>query len=281
RKLGVGGCGEVYLALNQETNDWVAIKVMLPETAASESGVKRFLREMANTKALNHPNVVRLRDYGYCDESFFFTLDYCEGGNVVDLMAKRGGRLEVDEAIGIILQVLDGLDYAHHAEIPYVRQADGTIARGRGLVHRDIKPHNIFLTKVNGATIAKVGDYGLAKAFDQAGLSGQSLSGRDFAGTLEFMSRQQLLDYKYVQPEVDVWATAASLYCMLTGCCPRNFDEKEPFLAVLQTDPIPIRQRNPEIPEVLVKVIDLALVDKPDIYFKSAREFRDALVGVI
>ena len=73
RKLGVGGCGEVYLALNQETNDWVAIKIMLPQVAASESGVKRFLREMANTKALNHPNVVRLRDYGYCDDSFFFT----------------------------------------------------------------------------------------------------------------------------------------------------------------------------------------------------------------
>ncbi|MCP2728556.1 protein kinase domain-containing protein [Limnofasciculus baicalensis] len=280
RKLGAGGCGEVYLALNQDTNDWVAIKVMLPQVAASESGVKRFLREMANTKALNHPNVVRLRDYGYCDDSFFFTLDYCEGGNVVDLMAKRGGTLSVEEAIAIILQVLDGLDYAHYAEIPYVRQADGTIAQGRGLVHRDIKPHNIFLTRINSDTIAKVGDYGLAKAFDQAGLSGQTFSGRDFAGTLEFLPRQQVIDYKYVTPEVDVWATAASLYCMLTGCCPRNFDDKEPFLVVLQTDAIPIRQRNSAIPVGLAEVIDFALVDKPDIYFKSAREFKEALVSV-
>lgn len=119
----------------------------------------------------------------------------------------------------------------------------------------------------------------MAKAFDSAGLSGQSLSGRDFAGTLEFMPRQQVLDYKYVTPEVDVWATAASLYCMLTGFCPRNFDEKEPFLAVLQTDAIPIRQRNPAIPEALAKVIDLALVDKPDIYFQTARELKEALIS--
>lgn len=148
---------------------------------------------MANTKALNHPNVVKMRDYGYSDGTFFFTLDYCEGGSVTDLMQQRGGRLSIQEAVPIILQALDGLEYAHNAEIPYVKRADGTIGKGRGLVHRDIKPSNIFLIKVGNAYSAKVGDYGLAKAFDFAGLSGQTMSGSEVAGTLPFMPRQQWL----------------------------------------------------------------------------------------
>jgi eukaryotic-like serine/threonine-protein kinase len=83
-------------------------------------------------------------------------------------MESQGGRLSIDKALEIIFQVLEALDYAHHAEIPYVKLADGGVAKGRGLVHRDLKPANIFLTKSGKKTIAKVGDYGLAKAFDLA-----------------------------------------------------------------------------------------------------------------
>jgi eukaryotic-like serine/threonine-protein kinase len=281
RKLGAGGFGEVYLALNQQNGEMVALKVMLPNIAANQRAIDKFLREMANTKALNHPHVVKLRDYGYSDGTFFFTLEYCEGGSVMDLMQQRGGRLSIQEAVAIILQALDGLEYAHNAEIPYVKRADGTIGKGRGLVHRDIKPSNIFLTKVGNAYSAKVGDYGLAKAFDFAGLSGQTMSGSEVAGTLPFMPRQQLIDFKYAKPEVDVWAMAATLYMMLTGDCPRNFVGNDPLLIVLQTNAIPIRQRNPSIPKPLAEVIDLALIDNPEIYFKTATEFKQALLNVL
>jgi eukaryotic-like serine/threonine-protein kinase len=130
---------------------------------------------------------------------------------------------------------------------------------------------------VDNKVTVKIGDYGLAKSFDLAGLSGQTLTGTQ-AGTPVLMCRQQLLNYKYVQPEVDVWAAAACLYYMLTGAFPRDFTSGDPFLAVLQNDPVPIRQRDANIPQQLAKVIDLALLEKPEIYFKSAAEFKQALL---
>jgi eukaryotic-like serine/threonine-protein kinase len=124
-----------------------------------------------------------------------------------------------------------------------------------------------------------VGDYGLAKAFDLAGLSGQTLTGSK-AGTPAFMPRQQVLNFKYAQPEVDVWAAAASLYNMLTGQIPRNL-EGDPLLAVLKYDAIPIRQRDRNIPKPLAEVIDLALRDNPEIHFKSIDKFKKALLAAM
>ncbi len=277
--LGKGGFGEVYLAQHNQRGNFVALKVMLPTVAANDWAVQLFMRETENTKALRHENVVKLLDYGYSENIFFFTMEYCEGGTVADLIEQQGGRLSVDIAVPIILQVLNGLEYAHKAEIPNVKLGNSGFGKGRGLVHRDLKPSNIFLGNVNGKLTVKIGDYGLAKAFDLAGLSGQTLTGTK-AGTPVFMCRQQLLNYKYVQPEVDVWAAAACLFFMLTGTYPRNFTDSDPFLAVLQNDPVPIRQRDPNIPKRLAEVIDLALVEKPEIYFKSANEFKQALLNL-
>jgi serine/threonine protein kinase len=163
-------------------------------------------------------------------------------------------------------------------EIPNVKLADGSFGKGQGLIHRDLKPGNIFLANVGGKQVAKVGDYGLAKAFDLAGLSGQTLTG-SAVGTLGFMSRQQVIDFKYAKPEVDVWAAAACLYAMLTGCLPRNLQGQDPFVAVLQCDAVPICDRTSAIPKPLAKVIDLALIDNPDIYYKSATDFKQALLN--
>jgi serine/threonine protein kinase len=243
--------------------------------------VNWFLREVENTKCLKHPNVVGFKESGYADDTFFFTMEYCEGGSVVDLMAKRGvSTLPIAESISIITQVLDGLTYTHNAEIPNVRLADGSFAKGRGLIHRDLKPGNIFLGNVGGKEVAKIGDYGLAKAFDQAGLSGLTLSG-NAVGTPYFMPRQQVLDYKYAKPEVDVWAAAACLYAMITGYAPRNFVGLDPFLAVLGNDVVPIRDRTSSIPQPLATVIDRALIDHPEIHYKNAAEFKQALLDTI
>jgi pSer/pThr/pTyr-binding forkhead associated (FHA) protein len=278
--LGKGGFGEVYLAQHNSSGKLIALKVMLPAIAANEKAVKRFLREIENTKALQHPNVVQVIDYDFFEGIFFFTMEYCSGGTVCDLMQQKGGKLAVDIAVPITLQVLNGLEYSHNAEIPCVKLNDGGFGKGRGLVHRDLKPSNIFLAYNQEKLIAKIGDYGLAKAFDIAGLSGQTATGAK-AGTPVFMPRQQLLNFKYVQPEVDIWATAACLYNMLTGTYPREFTGHDPFLAVLQNDPVPIRQRNASIPHKLAKVIDLGLVEKPEIYFKSAVVFKKALLAAL
>ena len=100
-------------------------------------------------------------------------------------------------------------------------------------------------------------------------------------GTPYFMPRQQVVDYKYAQPDVDVWAAAACLYVMITGYSPRNLQGQDPFLAVLQTDAVPVRDRTSAIPKQLATVIDRALIDNPEIYYKSAAEFKQALFNSI
>jgi eukaryotic-like serine/threonine-protein kinase len=102
------------------------------------------------------------------------------------------------------------------------------------------------------------------------------------AGTPVFMPRQQVVEFKYARPEVDVWAAGATLYHLLTGKYPREFaPDADPWQVVLQTAPVPIRRRNPAIPKRLAAVIDAALVDDPEIGMKTAAELRQALGGVL
>lgn len=263
--LGKGGFGEVYLAQQEETGETVALKLMRPEIVANPRAIRWFLREVENMKQLQHHNVVQLKECGYGEQLFFFTQEYCNAGSAMDLMERRGGKLSLSEAVPLTLQALEGLEYAHNV----------------GLVHRDFKPANIFLSRVGQSYIAKVGDYGLAKAFDLAGLSGQTQTGTK-AGTPVFMPRQQLLDFKYAKPAVDVWAAAASLYYFLTGAFPRDFtgQDQDPFLVVLTTSAIPIRDRDRSIPQSLAQLIDLGLQDNPEIYFQNAAAFQRALSQV-
>jgi serine/threonine protein kinase len=219
---------------------------------------------------------VNLFDSSYYQGTFFFTLEYCEGGSLRDLMQERGSTLSIDEALFIIMQVLDALEYAHNLDLE-VPQTDGSLKQIRGFVHRDLKPSNILLTGEGKKKTAKVADYGLAKAFDLAGLSGLTHTG-EAAGTPWFCPRQQIVEFKYCQPDVDVWAAAATLYFMLTGDSPRDFhDHEDPFKKILTSRAIPICERNPSIPKPLAQVIDQALIDDPEIPFKTAQSFRNAL----
>src|SRR6202011_4671984 len=123
----------------------------------------------------------------------------------------------------MILQALDGLQHAHTVAL-----ADGST----GMVHRDIKPANILLARSGRDLVAKLADFGLAKAFDKAGLSGLTMTGV-VEGTVAYMARQQLTQFRYVKSEVDVWSMAATLYFMLTGCFARHFtDEADPIRVV-------------------------------------------------
>lgn len=281
RELGRGGMGVVYLARHDRTGEQVALKVMLPRVAADERGRTMFLREVECTKVLKHPNVAELRDSGYSNGAFFFTLEFCDGGSVADLIQKRGGRLPLQEALDITLQSLDGLEYAHTVELSQAKLADGSFGSARGLVHRDLKPGNILLCASGGARAAKVADFGFAKAFDLAGLSGQTATGT-IAGTPLFTPQPQVVNFKYARPDVDVWAMAASLYNMLTGSYPRDFPKgKDPWQVILWTDPVPILERDVPLPARLAAVIDEALRDKPAIRFKSAAELKRALQGAV
>jgi serine/threonine protein kinase len=272
-RLGQDGRGAAFLLQHQRRSEHVVAKIMLPKIAVEPQARDAFLREAGKTAALRHPHIVRVIDFGCTGGAvFFFTLEYCEGGSVNRLLKQRGGLLPMVEACELVLQALDGLAYAHQAPL-----AGGN----RGLLHRDLSPHNLLLAGSSAARCVKLADYGLAKAFDAAGLSGLTSTGLT-AGKPRFMPRQQVVNFKYAGPEVDVWALAASLYNMLTGQFPRDFSEgKDPWRTVLETDAVPIRQRDPNIPADVAAVIDRALIDKPQIPFKSAAEFKQALERVV
>ena len=265
--LGEGGFGAVYLARMDDATSrkLVALKTLHPQVAVMPKMKERFLREARNTKMLDHPNIVKFDDFGQTNDLFYFTMEYCDRGSIVDLIKKRGGKLEVKEATEIILQILDGLHYAHQ----------------KGLIHRDIKPANIFLTVNKGEIVAKLGDYGLSKAFDMAGLSGLS-DVNDCMGTPACMPRQQVLDFKFSQPEVDIWAIVATYYFLLTGFFPRNLEDRNNMMVELLTkSAVPIRERDASIPQPLAELIDLALVDNPELHFKCVAAFKQTLLDVI
>ena len=274
RKIGSGGMGQVWLARKAGTNDQYAIKRMLSRVVVSSAN-DFFLREAELSSQLNHPNIVRQYENGKDENGLYIIMEYCSGGSIADYMSKTKKLISVEDALDCILQVLQGLDYAHKKRI-VSKLADGSLKITNGLVHRDLKPANIFIQRQAGKTIYKVADFGLAKAFEIAGLSGFTKAGQQ-AGTPAFMPRQQVIDFKFSKPEVDIWACAASLYYMLTGSLPKLDGKMEPWLAVVMNKAEPIRKKNPNIPSKLAEVIDEALVDQPSIGFKDAQSLINAL----
>jgi serine/threonine-protein kinase len=206
-------------------------------------------------------------------------MELCKGGSVDNLIQARGGSLGRNEkdiacATSIMLQVLDGLYHTHNATVPVILSEGRTVSK-KGVVHRDFKPGNIFIANEDhSCPVAKVADFGLAKAYDAAGMTDITRNG-DIRGTIVFMPRQQIIDCRNSNPEVDAWAAAASYYNMLTGFFPKDFKGRssaEVLHEALKKSAVPIRKRNPAIPEKLAKVIDDALIDNPKIGIHKMRE---------
>jgi serine/threonine protein kinase len=270
-ELGRGGMGVVHAAADRDSGAPCAIKFVLPGMQAETAAL--VAREITNSRYLDHPNVVRAHDSGRVGETPFVVMELCAHGSLSDRVADRGP-LPPDEAVPLILDTLAGLRYAHMAPVT-VPTIHGDETEATGLVHRDIKPPNILLAGA-GAT-AKVADFGLAKAFQVAGLSGLTRTGTT-AGTPAFMPRQQVVDFKYATPAVDVWAAAASLYFALTATPPRDFTPgRDPWVTAYRTRPVPVRERGVPLPDRLADLLDAALVDDPEPAFTNAGELAGAL----
>ena len=280
RKLGQERFSEIYLVRHQRTREFLTLKIKIPAIQAGIYTINKLLQEVEKTKSLNHPHIVQLLDCGYASPAFFFILQYCHESTLVDLIQRGGGPLYIDQAIEIIFQILDALEYAHNTGIS-IKNDDGSVELQVGLIHRCIKPSSILFTNVGQKRIVKIGDYGISAAFDLAGLSGFSLQSKNIKSRLEFMPRQQVINPEYAQPDLDVWGAAAILYYMLAGTSPRNFHGQDPSKVALQTAPISILQRNRNIPRRLAQAIDLALIDNPNIVYKSPREFKQALESML
>lgn len=244
RELGRGGCGAVYLARTAKGGTPVAVKIMLSRAQADAKSIEQFKREMSVIAKLRHPNIVRFLDSGSDEGTFFFVMDYCDGGSLADAARRQqGGTLTWETLRPWALQALEGLAAAHK----------------EGFVHRDIKPQNILIHQ----NIARVSDFGLAKNFQKAGLSGMSITGQ-YAGTPVFMPPEQIVNFKYVKPLSDVWSFAATLYNLLTGKFPYRFDPKrDPIDIILNENPVPICERLPGLDKNLAVVIDRSLLRNP------------------
>jgi serine/threonine-protein kinase len=261
RKLGCGGMGCVYLAKHKKTGQQVALKVMLSKVAVSDQARAQFKREIDNQRTLKHKNIAGFMGQGSVGSMFYFLQEFCSGGCVGSLMERRGGRLSLEETLPIIIDSLEGMEYAHEMEY----------------VHRDIKPQNILLQNVNGKQIAKIGDFGMAKNFNIAGFSGMTVTG-SYGGTPPFMPREQVINFKYVKPVTDVWALGATFYNLLTGFYPLDFGRGQDHIKViLNGKPTPIRRRRSDIPTGLAFVIDRSLKVKIQDRYQDAGEMLAAL----
>ena len=289
--LGKGGMGAVWLVEEIATGRQMAMKLMLPEAAADPKSKAMFLREAYNACQLIHPNIVRHDKCGSYNDIYFILLDYCPGGTVEDYVKRNQNIFDpalnmkpfgkemsqrIELSSYIIQQTLDGLAYAAQAPI-FVKLADGSQKATNGLVHRDLKPGNIFLSDTSLRPVAKIADFGLAKAFQTAGFTEHTFTGQA-GGTPCFLPRQQIINYRYANPDVDVWAAAACYYYMLTGYVPKNFSgNKDPFDVALRDPHVPILIRNPRIPKKLAEVVDFALRERPQIGFATAMELKGAI----
>jgi serine/threonine-protein kinase len=266
--LGRGGMGCVMLSREEKTGRMVAIKTLLPEVAVSDQALRRFLREIEVAAALDHPHIVRFLDRGTSNGAVYLVTEYVEGTDAARLADANGGSLPFREAIDIVIQSLDALAYAH----------------GKGYIHRDIKESNIL---INGATpnlIAKLTDFGLAKSFTQAGMSGITMVG-DMAGTFAYMPPEQIKDFRNVRPTSDIYAMGMTAYSLLAGDVAldvkQRSDVAETVKAIFENPIVPLRQRAPGVPERVAEVIERALSKEPVDRWQSAEAMKTALIHSI
>ncbi len=260
RPLGVGGMGAVYLARRCHDNQPVAIKFMRTQARASQRVRSSFLREMELICRLDHKNIVPGFDSGVIANDYYFVMQYCEGGPISRLFRTRPELTIPKNVARLLARLLEGLTYAHES----------------GLVHRDLKPANILIDRRRGRITPKLGDFGLAKEFDKAGLSGLTVTG-NFGGSLPFMPREQLTNYKYVTPASDVFSIAASFYRLITGFYPRPDEGRDPLEVILNAEAVPLRKRLPRYHSGIATILDTALLSDCNERYGNAREMLSEL----
>ena len=269
--LGAGGMGEVYKARDTRLERLVAIKILPAHMAVQSDARERFEREARAVAALNHPHVCTLFDVGTQDGIHFLVMEHLEGETLADRLAK--GPLPLDQALRYAIEIADALDKAHR----------------QGVVHRDLKPGNIMLTKAG----SKLLDFGLAR-LKQAGPAAQFSSASNaptamaalttqgaIIGTLQYMAPEQL-EGKEADARTDLFAFGSLLYEMVSGR--KAFDGKSQVSlmgAILERDPVPVRTLQPGMPEALDRVIRRCLAKDPDSRWQTAGDLGAELQWVL
>lgn len=258
RELGQGGMATVYLATDLKLGRPVALKVLAPATRAY-LGSERFQREVHFLAQLSHPHIVPLFEADEVDGFLFYTMEYVEGESLEDRLG-REGPLAIEEAVRIVAEVGDALQYAHE----------------RGVIHRDVKPGNILLSRGH----ARVSDFGIAKLMADEGAARQPpLTSRDVVmGTPEYMSPEQASAGR-IDPRSDIYSLAVVLYEMLAGEPPFTGPNRQAILARVRNDAVrPLRSVRPTLPPHLERALDAGLAKVPPDRPPSVKAFVDLLM---
>ena len=256
RKLGTGGMANVYLAEDQELGRRVAIKILNDRHAHDDQFVERFRREAKNAAGLSHPNIVSIYDRGEAGGTYYIAMEYLEGRTLKELIVTRGPS-PIPVAVDYARQVLAALGFAHR----------------NGIVHRDIKPHNVI---VGSDGRVKVTDFGIARS----GASQMTEAG-SIIGTAQYLSPEQARGAP-VSPASDIYSVGIVLYEMLTGSVP--FTGETPLeiaMKHLSSTPEPPSARRPEVPPELDAVVLRALAKDPALRYPNADDMEADLARVV
>jgi beta-lactam-binding protein with PASTA domain/tRNA A-37 threonylcarbamoyl transferase component Bud32 len=250
RKLGAGGMANVYLAEDEDLGRRVAIKILNDRYANDDLFIERFRREAKSAAALSHPNIVSVYDRGEAEGTYYIAMEVIEGRSLKELIMTRGP-LPIAQALAYSHEMLEALRFAHR----------------HGIIHRDIKPHNILI----GERL-KVTDFGIARA----GASQMTEAG-SIMGTAQYLSPEQARGAP-VTASSDLYSVGIVLYEMLTGKVPFSGDSAiEIAMKHLNDAPKPPSKIRPEIPEELDQVVLRALAKNPEDRYQTAEEFSEDL----
>jgi serine/threonine-protein kinase len=251
-RLGSGGMADVYLAHDTLLGRQVALKLLHHHFAEDQEFVERFRREASSAAGLSHPNVVAVFDRGEWDGTYYIAMEYLPGRSLKAIVREHGA-LSAGDAIDIVVQILLAARFAHR----------------RGIIHRDIKPHNVILDEEGRA---KVTDFGIARA----GASDMTLTG-SIMGTAQYLSPEQAQGHA-VSESSDLYAIGVVLYELLTGSVPFEGESAVTIaLKQVSVEASPPSLRNPEVGPALDAVVMRSLAKDPAQRFASADEFIAAL----
>ena len=261
RELGRGGMGVVYLAENRLMGRKEVLKVVGSHLLNRQGVLERFLREIRSAASLNHPNIVTAYSVSRVGESIVFAMQYVEGYDLAQLVAKSGP-LAVGQACNFVYQAALGLQHAHE----------------RGMVHRDIKPSNLMLARDGNRPVVKVLDFGLAKVTSEGAVDGGLTAEGQMLGTPHYIAPEQTVDAQKADIRADIYSLGCTLYCLLAGRPP--FDAPSLYELLQAHHSMDAKLLNflrPEVPVNLAALVAKMLAKEPGRRFQTPAEVAGAL----